>query len=366
MIPATHPTQRPDSARLLVIDAGGEMNHADRGDFVRHLRPGDLVVANDAATIPAGLYGVHEPSGEGIEVRLAGRNSLAFDDIREVVAVVFGEGDHRTPTEHRPLPPTFQPGDRLTLGPLRATVLRTLRHPRLPALAFDGAPEEIWSGIARHGHPIQYAYMEESLALWDVWSKVAAQPVAFEPPSAGFLLDWRLLADLREGGIGFATLTHAAGISSTGDPALDARLPFDEPYRIPESTVRAVEATRAAGGRILALGTTVARALEHAARDGELRSGAGVATQRIGAETRLRVVDALVTGVHEPGESHYELLRAFTDEVTLRRMTASLKREGYRSHEFGDSVLVERRRASESLRATGRLVVNFHGYCVVP
>ena len=96
---------------------------------------------------------------------------------------------------------------------------------------------------------------------------------------------------------------------------------------------------------MVALGTTVTRALEHAASSGEpLRSGAGVATQRIGAHTALRVVDAIVTGVHESGESHYELLRAFASDAVLEHARAVLEQHGYRSHEFGDSVLLARQR----------------------
>src|SRR5262249_14240194 len=154
----------------------------------------------------------------------------------EFTAVAFGAGDHRTRTEDRAPPPPLAAGDRLALGPLRATVLGTRGHPRLVDVRFDGSADTVWEGIAGHGRPIQYAHVPEPRALWDVWTRLAALPVAFEPPSAGFVLDWALLDALRARGIGFATLTHAAGISSTGDPALDARLPFDEPYRLPPAT----------------------------------------------------------------------------------------------------------------------------------
>jgi S-adenosylmethionine:tRNA ribosyltransferase-isomerase len=88
----------------------------------------------------------------------------------------------------------------------------------------------------------------------------------------------------------------------------------------------------------------VVRALEHAAtRDGQVPAGDGLATQRINAGSRLRVVDAILSGTHEPGTSHYELLRAFTDEVALRRASDELNGHGYRTHEFGDSVLIEKR-----------------------
>lgn len=342
MIPARSPVQRPPGAKLLVVDAAGGLQHTDRAELVHYLRRGDVLVANDSATIPGSLHGTHEATGEEIEIRLAGRGSLATGDVGEVTAVAFGSGDHRTPTEDRPPPPELLPDDRLLLGPLRATVLRSLGHPRLLALAFAGTTEEIWAGIARHGRPIQYAHVDERLALWDVWTRVASLPVSFEPPSAGFLLDWKLLASLQKRGVRFATLTHAAGISSTGDPALDRRLPLDEPYRIPQSTVRAIRQTTAEGRRVIALGTTVTRALEHAASCGGLSAGEGVADQRLGPESELRVVDAIVSGAHEPGESHYELLRAFTGDAVLRRISAALDDHGYRTHEFGDSVFLER------------------------
>ena len=122
--------------------------------------------------------------------------------------------------------------------------------------------------------------------MWDVWTPLAARPVAFEPPSAGFALDWKLLRALSARGIDLATLTHAAGISSTGDPALDAKMPFDEPYDLPRRTVQAIARTQASGGRVVALGTTVTRALEHAASGGkQLRPGPGVADCPIALNT---------------------------------------------------------------------------------
>ena len=138
-------------------------------------------------------------------------------------------------------------------------------------------------------------------------------------------------------------MTHAAGISSTGDPLLDARLPFDEPYRIPESTARLVGEARERGGRVIAIGTTVVRALEHAAEiDGVLRAGKGLANRRIGRDTTLQIVDAIVSGTHEPGTSHHELLRAFVANEVLENMNAELEEQRYRTHEFGDSIFVER------------------------
>jgi S-adenosylmethionine:tRNA ribosyltransferase-isomerase len=167
--------------------------------------------------------------------------------------------------------------------------------------------------------------------------------VAFEPPSAGFVLDWQTLAALRRRGIGFATITHAAGISSTGDAALDAHLPFDEPYDIPVATALAIDQARSEHRRIVAVGTTVVRALEHAGACGRsIRPGAGTATQRITPSTDLHIVDAVLSGVHEPSTSHYQLLGAFASREALARADEMMNAAGYRTHEFGDSVLIER------------------------
>jgi S-adenosylmethionine:tRNA ribosyltransferase-isomerase len=341
MIAADSAVQRPPDAKLLVVDEGRNIIHVPRSAFVDFLRPNDLVIANDAATLPASLTGVHQQSGKAIEVRLAGRPSLDPMDVCRVSAVVFGEGDFHTRTEDRPLPPVIERGDSLLLGPLRATVEGVLDHPRLVSLRFAGSPDEIWAGLASHGKPIQYAHMHTSLELWDVWTRIAGPPVAFEPPSAGFVLDWHVLSTIREHKAEFATITHAAGISSTGDEDLDRLLPFDEPYRIPKTTARAVEVARQRGGRVIAVGTTVVRALEDAAtEDGHLRSGDGLAKGRIGPTTRLRVVDAILSGTHEPGTSHYELLRAFLEDSTLELATQEMDARGYKTHEFGDSVLI--------------------------
>src|ERR1700741_1794517 len=157
MIAATSAVQRPVDAKLLVVDAQRNIVHVPRASFVDFLCPNDLVIANDAATLPASLAGVHQPSGQQIEVRLAGRPSLDPIDISRFSAVVFGAGDFHTRTEDRPLPPPLIPGDTLVLGPLQATVEDLLGHPRLVSLLFHGGPDEVWAGLASHGKPIQYS-----------------------------------------------------------------------------------------------------------------------------------------------------------------------------------------------------------------
>src|SRR5262245_13956919 len=143
MIAATEPVQRPGDAKLLVVDPCHELRSTTRTNLLTFLRAGDLVVANDAATLPASLSGHHAPTGGAIEVRLATRASLSPDDVENFSAIVFGAGDFHTQTERRPAPPPLAPGDVLVLGPLCAMVTGLLDHPRMISLRFVGRSDEI-------------------------------------------------------------------------------------------------------------------------------------------------------------------------------------------------------------------------------
>src|SRR4030095_17037666 len=129
MIAATQPNQRPTNARLLIVDQNGRLDHVLRTSLVDYLNAGDLVVANDAATLPASLQGVHVGTGDSIEVRLAARPSLHPDDMNRFSAVVFGAGDFHIRTEDRESPPKLEACDVIILGPLRATIEKLLGHP---------------------------------------------------------------------------------------------------------------------------------------------------------------------------------------------------------------------------------------------
>ena len=137
------------------------------------------------------------------------------------------------------------------------------------------------------------------------------------------------------------SLTHAAGLSSTGSDELDRRLPFPERSDIPESTVRAVLRARVTGGRVIAAGTSVVRALESRfAERGALTPGEGVATLVLHPEHRPALVDGVLSGMHSPGTSHFALLSAFAEETLLSRALAHAAHRGYLEHEFGDSMLI--------------------------
>jgi S-adenosylmethionine:tRNA ribosyltransferase-isomerase len=169
----------------------------------------------------------------------------------------------------------------------------------------------------------------------------AARPWAFEMPSAGRPLSWEILLALRRRGVRMAALTHAAGLSSTGQPGIDSALPLPEAFELPAVTVATIQAACSHGGRVIAVGTTVVRALESAAApSGVLRTGAGITDLRIGPGYPLRVVDGIFTGIHVAGESHFELLRAFAPEDLLGEALSYAEAHSFTTHELGDAMLV--------------------------
>jgi len=339
VIPAREPRTPRDAARLLVLDSeGGTFEDALMPDLPRFLRAGDLLVVNDAATLPASLR-VRMPSGAGAEIRL---QSQVEDSTWR--AALLGAGDWRTPTELRDPPEGVAPGWVLRIS--ESLVMEVVEvspdSPRLITVRFNRGGEDLWTALYAYGKPVQYSYLAADLDLWSVQTVYAARPWAVEMPSAGEALSWRILLALRRKGVGLASLTHAAGLSATGDEDLDALLPLAERFEIPESTVEAIESTRASGGRVVAVGTTVVRALEGCAaqHSGNLSNGRGLTELVITKDFSPRIVDGLLTGIHEPSQSHFRLLRAFADEIALRRAWRHAAEIGYLGHEFGDACLI--------------------------
>ena len=303
------------------------------------LRAGDLVVVNDAATLPASLRGIAE-RGERFELRLS-----APIDGNRLYGVLLGDGDHRTRTEHRAAPPALALGDRVELGDRRGPHLHAqvvaAAGRRVELIARESG-DPLWQALYASGKPVQYAHRPELLPLYAVQTAYAGRPWAAEMPSAGRPLTWEVLLGLRRAGVAIATLTHAAGLSSTGDDGLDRALPWPERYEIPRRTIDAIATAKARDGRVIAIGTTVVRALEACAvgNDGALVAGSGVATLRLDASHRLRVVDGLVSGLHAPGESHFDLLAAFAPRDRLVRAVELAAAHGLSSHELGDACLI--------------------------
>jgi S-adenosylmethionine:tRNA ribosyltransferase-isomerase len=335
MIAATWP--RPDRARarLLLVDRrSGALADRVASELPEILAPGDLLVVNDAATLPASLSG--DAEGAALELRLLDEQAGLWR------AIAFGPGSWRTPTERRPAPPPLHVGARLSFGGLSATIEAVLPpSPRLIAIRFDQNAEEFWSELYRVGKPVQYSYLNGDLRLWHVQNTYAARPWAAEAPSAGFVLSGELIGRLRQRGVEMATLTHAAGLSSSGDAALDAVLPLGERFEIPEASVAAIARARARASRVIAVGTSVVRALEtRALEGGELLPGSGRSELRIGPGFSLRVVDGLLSGIHDPAASHHALLQAFASPAHLAAAHAAAERWGYLEHEFGDVCLL--------------------------
>jgi S-adenosylmethionine:tRNA ribosyltransferase-isomerase len=277
--------------------------------------PGDVI---DAATLPASLPGT--VGSAPVEVRFAG-------PVDEGWAVLFGAGTWREDTDLRPPPPRLSVGDVVTVVGVALPVVEIDRtHPRLVRL--QGPEALVWEA----GRPVQYRYVARDLALDEVQTPYASRPWAVEMPSAGRPLTARVISEIRARGAAVVAITHAAGLSATGDRALDAALPLPERTEVPDTAWEAVQAA----GRVVAVGTSVVRALESASRG--LR--AGHTSFRIGPRTKLLAVDALLTNVHVPGESHWELMRAFADDALLAEAHAFATERGYLAHEFGDHVLI--------------------------
>lgn len=343
MKPATRPNPRREGEPWLLVSAPGLPSvHARLRDLPRFLSDGDLVVVNDAATLPASLTGVHERTGQPIEVRLM--RTLAEDLYlpRQWEVLTFGPGNWRSPTEARLPAPDWQEGDRIAWpgSMLRARITRRAHPRRRGSIEFLGPPKTWWQDLYRVGRPVQYSYLESDLALWDVQTLFAGPPVSVEAPSAAFTLRWEIVFELQKRGVEIVPLTHAAGISSTGDPLLDQELPLPERYDIPLATAEAVRRTRARGGRVIAIGTTVTRALESAALPEGVRAGPGVATLRLTPDRPRQVVQGILSGFHDEGASHLSLLASFLPAPELKQAYAAAEARGYLAHEFGDAMLV--------------------------
>ncbi|WP_225729666.1 MULTISPECIES: S-adenosylmethionine:tRNA ribosyltransferase-isomerase [unclassified Nocardia] len=313
-----------DEVRLLV--AGDRLTHAVFRELPGQLRPGDLVVVNNSATLPAAV----DASVDGAAVAL--HFSTWLEDGRWVVEL-------RTP-ERTPF----------TAGKLHGgTVIRlpggacaTLREPWLPGAKrlwiadIDTDPRAL---MAAYGRPITYSYVPQQWSA-DYYHTVFGRiPGSAEMPSAARPFTQRLVLDLITSGVAVAPVTLHTGVSSpeAGEP------PSPERFAVPAATARLVNDTRAAGGRVIAVGTTVTRALESAADPaGYVETSSGWTDLVLGEHRPARVVDGLITGWHAPGASHLDLLVAVAGTATVGAAYAAALETGYLWHEFGDSALLFR------------------------
>jgi S-adenosylmethionine:tRNA ribosyltransferase-isomerase len=317
-----------DDVRLMVATrATGSLVDTTFTHLPDFLEPGDLLVVNTSATIPAALVVLdeHEPP---IVVHLSTR----LDDGTWVV-----EPRRRTPagTARWAGPP---PPRRLTVGDGASVELLApyLDSERLwiARLALPDAPLR-W--LASHGQPIRYSYVHGAWPIAAYQNVYATEPGSAEMPSAGRPLTARVITALVAKGVGVSPVVLHTGVAS-----LEAgETPYPERVQVPAWTAQRVTTTRAAGGRVIAVGTTVVRALESAAgEDSTMRALDGWTDLVITPERGVRVIDGLITGFHEPETSHLQLLEAVAGcELLVGSYEASIAR-GYLWHEFGDSHLV--------------------------
>jgi len=239
MIAATRPRNSREQARMLVIDRKkSHFSDSTITGLTQALRSDDLLVVNDAATVPASLKATDQ-NGAPVEIRLVGQIGET-----EWKAVLLGEGTWRVPTELRDLPEPARLGSHFEISrEFSAEVIEVAAEScRLVTLRFSKRSDAMWNGIYAYGRPIQYSYLSGDLPLWSVQTVYASRPWAVEMPSAGYPLAWKTLLALKRRGIRLARLTHAAGLSSAGDSRVDALLPFPERFEIPPETIEAVDA----------------------------------------------------------------------------------------------------------------------------
>lgn len=342
-----------DGVRLLSADRRtGVLTHTRFNRIADFLNPGDCLVFNASRTLPAVLGALVEreddrctAAGQRLQLRLARR----WEDGDWSVLVLSGDEE---PWQGDLL------GSRLILaagsaagsaagGPeghdLSARVLQ--RDPwvdRLWKIRFSRRGQGLMESLSRLGNPVRYWYASSPWDLDYYQTVYAREPGSVEMPSAGRAFTWKLLMDLRRKGIETAFLVLHAGLSSYMDEEFDAGHPASvEPFRLEGPAAARINAAKAGGGRVVAVGTTVVRALESIADDrGRVHAEAGDTRLRITPGYRLKTVDGLLTGFHEPTASHLDLLTAFLPPERLRPVYEEALREKYLWHEFGDANLI--------------------------
>lgn len=318
-----------DEVRLLVGRPSG-VRHALFRDLPSFLEPGDLVVVNTSATLAAAVEGTRDggdltahlsaelPGGTwAVELRPGRLATGPLHDVRAGDVVALPGGRLHVV---EPYPDPSAASDRTRLWRCRLVV-----------------PGPVPAYLEKHGRPIAYSYVPDDWPLASYQTVFGREPGSAEMPSAGRPFTDRLVTDLVTSGVAVAPVTLHAGVSSleAGEP------PLPEPYAVPPETAALVTHTRSRGGRVVAVGTTVTRALESVAEpDGEVRAGRGWTDLVLGPERPARVVTGLVTGWHEEGASHLRLLEAVAGPELVATAYAAAREHGYLWHELGDAALL--------------------------
>lgn len=320
-----------DAVRLLVSD-GSEVSHHAFVELPRLLRAGDLLVVNTSPTLAAAV------DGRVGHTRVVVHFSTRGDDGRW--AVELRDPDGRGTTRARA-------GARGTEVRLPGGVRLLLEEPLSPGSGrlwwARVDPAEVPGLLREHGRPIRYSYTERDQPL-AVYQTVFALPSAdgagsAEMPSAARPFTARLVVELVSRGVRFAPITLHTGVAS----AEAHEPPYPERFAVPEASARLINAVKAGDGRVVAVGTTAVRAVESAAgTDGVVRAREGWTDLVVTPERGVRVVDGLLTGLHEPEASHLLMLEAVAGRAAIDRAYAAALRGLYLWHEFGDAHLILR------------------------
>jgi S-adenosylmethionine:tRNA ribosyltransferase-isomerase len=324
-----------DDVRLMVVTGhDSRIVHACFRDLPEFLDAGDLLVINVSATLAAAIP-ARRADGTAFQLRLSTPALRSPGESWWVVELRSANGaspfgDARV-------------GERFLL-PAGASAEIEAPAPFTSAagsrrlwLARLDLPEPLEGYLRRHGRPIRYGYVPREWPLESYQNVYALEPGSAEMPSAGRPFTPELVTRLVARGVLIAPLTLHTGVSSPER----GEAPYPERYRVPASTARLVNAVRGWGGRIVAVGTTVVRALETVAEpDGTVATGEGWTNLVVTPERGLWAVDGLLTGWHEPEASHLQMLRAATPDELLERSYDAALEHGYLWHEFGDSQLI--------------------------
>jgi len=312
-----------DDVRLLVSRPDVEPAHARFRELPDILDPGDLLVINTSATLPASVDAVR-PGGAVVELHL----STPLPAGLWVVEL-------RQPALPGTLPFHADVGGESLALPGGGRVELLARYPRSGRLwvAVLHLPAPLEDYLALHGRPIRYGHVDRDWPLSAYQTVYANEAGSAEMPSAGRAFTSDLITALVARGVGVTPIVLHAGVGSleTGE------LPTPEPFRVTATTAARVNATRANGGRVIAVGTTVVRALETVGDTaGRAHPGEGWTELIVTAERGIRVVDGLLTGWHEPAASHLLMLEAVAGRQMLDDAYRAALAGCYLWHEFGD------------------------------
>jgi S-adenosylmethionine:tRNA ribosyltransferase-isomerase len=322
-----------DGVRLLVLDRkNGRVEHTHFRHLGSYLRPGDLLVFNSSRTLPAVLLGRAIPTGPDVELRLA--EHLPDDSWLALILCRSGE----------PFGADLHEGIRVEFGDGLIAVVgeRNRLIPRLWRIRFSATATKLVDCLYRLGRPVRYQHVSQPWGLDYYQTVYAREPGSAEMPSAGRAFTWKLLLELQRRGVESARVVLHTGLSSYLDDELDGKhIASEEEYFVSESAATRINRARATGRRVIAVGTTVVRALESAtARDGRVLPGHRYTRLHVTAEHHLRAVSGLLTGLHEPEASHLDLLAAFMPADRIRSAYQEAVRMRYLWHEFGDLNLI--------------------------